>query len=77
MKTRLQQTDAFQAKTESGKVYGITELTEQMYQEFLNSADNGWADGMKEYRVSGGGHANKKSKTEFEIVATGEIATRI
>lgn len=77
MKTRQQQTDAFQVKTESGKVYGITEFTEQMYQEFLNSADNGWADGMKEYRVSGGGHANKKSTTEFEIVATGEIATRV
>ncbi len=77
MKTRLQQTDAFQAKTESGKVYGITEFTEQMYQEFLNGAENGWADGMKEYRVSGGGHANQKSKTEYEIVATGEMVTRI
>lgn len=77
MKTRLQQTDAFQAKTESGKLYGITEFTEQMYQETLSAADNGWIDGMKEYRVSSGGHANQKSKTVYEIVATGEMATRI
>lgn len=77
MKTRQQQTDAFKVKTESGKVYDIVEITQQMYQEFLNSADNGWADGMKEFKVVGGGHANRKSDKEFEIVSTGEIATRV
>lgn len=77
MKSRQQQTDAFQVKTESGKVYGITEYTEQTYHEFLNPADNGWADGMKGYKVAGGGNANRKSAAEYEIVATGEIATRI
>ncbi|WP_455830333.1 hypothetical protein [Pseudomonas fluorescens] len=77
MKTRQQQTDAFQVKTDSGKVYGITEFTEQMYQEFLNPADDKWTDGMKAYKVSGGGNANRKSATEYEIVATGEIGTRI
>lgn len=77
MRTRQLQTDAFQVKTESGKVYGITEYNEQMYQEFLNPADNGWADGMTGYKVAGGGNANKKSATEYEIVATGEIGIRI
>ena len=77
MKTRQQQTDAFQVKTESGKVYGITEITDQLYQESISSSANAWINGMKEYRVVGGGHANKKSDLEFEIVATGEIATRI
>lgn len=77
MKTRQQQTDAFQVRTESGKVYGVTEITDQMYRESLSSSANGWIDGLKEYRVVGGGHANKKSDQEYEIVATGEIAIRI
>jgi hypothetical protein len=77
MKQRQQQTDAFKVQTDSGKIYGIAEFTHQIYQEFLNPADNGWADGMKQYRVAGGGNANRKSSTEYEIVATGEIAIRI
>ncbi|RMQ98454.1 hypothetical protein ALP94_04634 [Pseudomonas savastanoi pv. glycinea] len=77
MKTRLQQTDAFKVQTESGKVYGIAELTSQTFHEFLNPADNGWSDGMKQYKVSIGGNANKRSDTEYEIVTTGEIAVRI
>lgn len=77
MKTRTQQTAAFKVKTDSGKVYDIVELTSQTYHEFLNPADNGWADGMKQYKVSIGGNANKKSETDYEIVATGEIAVRI
>ncbi|CAM4004523.1 hypothetical protein [Pseudomonas wadenswilerensis] len=77
MKQRQQQTDAFKVKTESGKTYGIEEFTHQIYQEFLNPADNGWADGIKEFKVVGGGRANRKSSNEYEIVATGEIAVRI
>ena len=77
MKSRQQQTDAFNVKTQSGKIYGIAEFTHQIYQEFLNPADNVWADGMKQYKVSSGGNANKKSDTEYEIVATGELAVRI
>lgn len=77
MRTRQLQTDAFQVKTESGKVYGITEYKDQMYQEFWNPADNGWTDGMTGYKVAGGGNANRKSATEYEIVATGEIGIRI
>ncbi|WIV22152.1 hypothetical protein QN085_15835 [Pseudomonas sp. M2(2023)] len=49
----------------------------QTYHEFLNPADNCWADGMVTYVVENGGKANKKSDTEYEIVATGEIAVRI
>lgn len=77
MKKRQQRTDLFKVQTEAGKVYEIAELTHQTYHEFLNPADNGWADGMKEYKVSIGGNANKKSSTEYEIVATGELAVRI
>ncbi|BCQ68224.1 hypothetical protein PEQA60_22140 [Pseudomonas sp. Eqa60] len=76
MKSRQLQTDAFKVKTESGKVYGIVEITHQTYHEFLNPADNGWADGLKEFRVAGGGNANRKSNTDYEIVSTGEIAVR-
>ena len=77
MQRREQRTDLFKVQTEAGKVYEIAEITHQTYHEFLNPADNGWADGIKEYRVSVGGNANKKSNTEFEIVATGELAARI
>lgn len=77
MKTRQLQTDAFKVKTEAGKVYDISEIQNQTYHEFLNPADNGWAEGMTEYKVAGGGHANKKSSTEYEIVATEELAVRI
>lgn len=77
MKTRKLQTDAFKVKTEAGKVYDISEIQTQTYHEFLNPADNGWAEGMTEYIVVGGGNANKKSSTEYEIVATEELAVRI
>ena len=77
MKTRQLQTDAFKVKTKSGKIYDISEVQTQTYHEFLNPADNNWAEGMTEYKVKGGGHANKKSSNEYEIVATEEIAVRI
>ncbi len=77
MKTKQVTKDVFQAKTESGKTYRIAAVMTQTYHEFLNPADNGWADGMVAYVVENGGKANKKSDTEYEIVATGEIAVRI
>ncbi|KQQ62958.1 hypothetical protein ASF66_00975 [Pseudomonas sp. Leaf129] len=77
MKSRQQQTDAFKVKSESGKVYDMIEITHQTYHEFLNPADNKWADGLKQFKVAGGGNANRQSDTEFEIVSTGELVTRV
>lgn len=77
MKTRQVTKDVFQVKAESGKIYRIAAVMTQTYHEFFNPADNGWADGMVDHVVEGGGKANRKSDTEYEIVATGEIAVRI
>ena len=77
MKTRRQQTDSFKVQTASGKTYEVAEYTEQTYEEYMSPSANKWSDGMKEYKVSIGGNANKKSETDFEIVLTGELAVRI
>lgn len=77
MKTRQVTKEVFQVKAESGKIYRIAAVMTQTYHEFLNPADNGWSDGLVGYVVESGGKANKKSDTEYEIVATGEMAVRI
>lgn len=77
MKSRLKQTDAFKVKTELGNIYEIMEITYQTYQAPFNPAINGWVDDFKEYKVVGGGNANRKSDTDYEIVSTGEIAVRV
>jgi hypothetical protein len=76
-KQRQVQTDAFEVKTESGQTFTVQEVTTQILQELLDGSNTGWMNGSKQYKVRGGGYANKVSDTTFEIVATGERATRV
>lgn len=76
-KKQIVQTDLFKAKSESGKVYEISEQTTQIKTIFMDNTDTGWMNGSKSYLVRSGGLANKISDTEFEIVTAGEIATRL
>lgn len=76
-KTRTVQTDLFEAKSSTGRVYVISEQTTQIMTTFLDNSNTGWIDGTKHYRVKSGGSANKLSETEFHIVASGEDVTRV
>jgi hypothetical protein len=76
-KTRTIQTDLFEAKSKTGRVYAISEQTTQIMTTFLNGSNTGWMDGTKHYKVRSGGSANKLSETEFHILASGEDATRL
>lgn len=76
-KQRQVQTDAFEVRTPSGEAFMIKEYTTQILQEFLDGSNTGWMDSSKQYQVSGGGYANKINATTFQIVSTGEEATRV
>jgi len=76
-KTRTVQTDLFEAKSKTGRVYVISEQTTQIMSTFLDNSNTGWMDGTKHYKVRSGGSANKLSDTEFHILASGEDATRL
>lgn len=73
---RKVQTGSFEVQTESGKSYTVNEITTQILQQFQDGTDTGWMNGSKQYRV-GSGFANKINDTTFEIVETGEEATRV
>ncbi|MDF9773331.1 hypothetical protein [Pseudomonas baetica] len=76
-KTRTVQTDLFEAKSKTGRVYVISEQTTQILTTFLDNSNTGWIDGSKCYKVRSGGSANKLSETDFHILASGEYATRL
>jgi hypothetical protein len=76
-KTRTIQTDLFEAKSKTGRVYVISEQTTQIMTTFLDNSNTGWMGGTKHYKVRSGGVANKLSETEFHILASGEDATRL
>jgi hypothetical protein len=76
-KQRQVQTDAFEVRSGSGQTYMVKEYTTQILQEFLDGSNTGWMDASKQYQVSGGGYANKIDATTFQIVSTGEEATRV
>lgn len=76
-KTRTVQTDLFEAKSKTGRIYVISEQTTQIMTTFLDNSNTGWMDGTKHYKVRSGGSANKLSEAEFHILASGEDATRL
>jgi len=75
--TRIIQTDQFQVKGSSGKVYTITEETTQHDGTTISDTHTQWKNGLAGYTVQGGGAANKSASGEFVIVATGESCVRI
>jgi hypothetical protein len=54
----------------------VKEFTTQILQQMLDGSNTGWMNGSRQYRVSGG-FANKIDENTFEIVETGEEATRV
>lgn len=70
------QTGSFEVQTASGKSYTVNEFTTQILQQFQDGTNTGWMSGSKQYRA-GSGFANKINDTTFEIVETGEEATRV
>jgi hypothetical protein len=75
-KTRVKQTDLFEVKSITGRVYEVSEQTMQIMTTFLNGSNTGWLDGTKRYVVISGGSVIKVSENDFFIVASGETATR-
>jgi len=71
------QTDLFETKSKTGRVYEISEQSTQIMTTVLDNSITGWMDGEKTYKVRSGGFANKLSENEFHIFASGENATRI
>lgn len=76
-RTRTVQTDLFETKSKTGRVYEISEQSTLIMTTFLDSSDTGWMVETKTYKVRSGGFANKLSENEFHIFASGENATRI
>ena len=76
-RTRVVNTDQFEVKSITGRIYEIFEQTTQTKTTFGGDSDTGWVDGAKHYKVRSGGCANKLSQTGFHILASGEDATRI
>ena len=75
--TRIVNTDQFEVKSITGRIYEIFEQTTQTKTTCGGDSDTGWVDGAKHYKVRSGGCANKLSQTGFHILASGEDATRI
>jgi hypothetical protein len=76
-RTRTVQTDLFETKSKTGRVYEITEQSTLIMTTVLDNSDTGWMVETKHYKVRSGGFANKLSENEFHIFASGENATRI
>jgi len=76
-KTRIVQTDIFEAKSKTGRIYVIAEQTIQVMRTLEDESNTGWMDGAKYYLVKSGGTAKKLSVTEFHLIASGENATRM
>ena len=76
-RTRIVNTDQFEVKSITGRIYEIFEQTTQTKTSFGDDSNTGWIDGAKQYKVRSGGCANKLSQTAFHIFASGEDATRI
>ena len=76
-KTRVVQTDQFEVRSSTGRIYELSEQTTQIKTTFVNDSETGWIDGNKHYKVRSGGSANKFSQTEFHILASGEVAIRL
>lgn len=76
-RTRSKQTDLFETKSKTGRVYEIFEESTQIMTTGLDNSNTEWVDGAKIYKVRSGGFANKLSEKEFHIFASGENATRI
>ena len=76
-KTRVRQTDLFEVRSKTGRVYEITEQTMQIMTTFLDNSNTGWLDGKKRYLVKSGGSANMLSDSEFYMVSSGENASRV
>ena len=75
--TRIVNTDQFEVKSITGRIYEIFEQTTQTKTTFGGDSNTGWKDGVKHYKVRSGGCANKLSQTGFHILASGEDAIRI
>lgn len=71
------QTDLFEAKSKTGRVYEIFEQSTLIMTAVPDNSDTGWIVETKNYKVRSGGFANKLSENEFHIFASGENATRI
>lgn len=76
-KTRIVRTDLFEARSSTGRIYEIEEMTTQTMTTGADGANAGWTQSSRHYQVSSGGHAHKLSHTEFHILASGEEAVRI
>ena len=76
-RTRTVQTDLFETKSKTGRVYEISEQSTLSMTTVLNNSDTAWIVETKTYKVRSGGFANKLSENEFHIFASGENATRI
>ena len=76
-RTRVVNTDQFEVKSNTGRIYEIFEQTSQTKTTLGGDSDTGWIDGAKHYKVRSGGCANKLSQSKFHILASGEDATRI
>jgi len=75
--SRSRETDRFEAKGPSGRIYTITERTEQIDVTALDDQIRRWEDVHKSYLVLGGGSVNRVDESAFIIVATGEIVIRL
>ena len=75
-KTRVVQTDQFEVRSSTGRIYELSEETTQIKTTLVNDSETGWIDENKHYNVRSGGSANKLSQTEFHILASGEDAIR-
>jgi hypothetical protein len=76
-RTRTVQTDLFETKSKTGRVYEITEQSTLTMTNVMENSNSGWLVETKNYKVRSGGFANKLSENEFHIFASGENATRI
>ena len=76
-KTRIVNTDLFEVKSATGRIYEICEQTIQIKATCADGIKAGWISGNRRYKVRSGGSANKLSHTEFHILASGEDANRL
>lgn len=74
---QIRETGRFSAKGTDGQIYTVVESTEFVDVTTLESKGPEWLEGLKAYRLSGGGAVNRHSDLEFSIVSTGVRLTKL
>jgi hypothetical protein len=75
--SRSRETDRFEVKGSTGRIYTITERTDQIDVTTLDDEFRRWEDVQKSYLVLGGGSVSRINDSSFVLVATGETVTRL